>query len=117
MNESVRSTEVVKPKGNGNLRPPWPKGVSANPGGLPAGTKKVKARLRGALIRKLKANPDRIDEIVDGLIAACAEGDAGCQKIAWDRLDGPIISKSDVNLSLRFEKRVHDDEDYGNDSP
>lgn len=108
---------MVNPTSLANLKP-FPAGQSGNPGGLPAGTKRVKTRLRNALIKRLRADPSRIDEIVDGLIAACAEGDAGCQKIAWDRLDGPIIAKSDVNVNLRFEKRIQDDEeDYGNDSP
>jgi hypothetical protein len=113
--EPVTSTELVK--GNGNLRPPWPKGVSQNPGGLPAGTKRVKSRLRNALIRRLKAKPDQIEAIVDGLINACADGDGACQRIAWDRLDGPITAKTDLSVNVTYTKRIVDEEDDDHDSP
>jgi hypothetical protein len=75
--------------------------------GAPRGTKQVKKRLRNALIRKLRAHPDQIDAIVDGLINGCAEGDAACQRIAWDRVDGIQTQKHEhqgaavvVNLIL-----------------
>lgn len=100
--------------GNGGVVPPieyrWPPGSSANPGGLPKGTKHVKKRLRNALIRKLKARPDQIDAIVDGLIAGCAESDAACQRIVWDRVDGILTQKhehqgSAVQVNLIFEDK------------
>ena len=85
-------------------------GVDTAKGGLPKGAVVVKKRLRNALIRKLKAHPEQIDAIVDGLIAGCAEGDAACQRIAWDRVDGLLTQKHEhsgaavqVNLILEGE--------------
>ncbi len=79
---------------NGKHLPPastrFKPGVSGNPDGIPKGTKQVKRRLRSALIRRLKAHPEKINEIVEGLIGGCAEGDGACQRIAWDRLDGVL---------------------------
>ena len=121
--EEAEVTETVKRtvpgKNGGTLMAPWAKGVCQNPGGQPKGTAHVKKRLRSALVKRLKAHPEQIDAIVDGLINACAEGDGACQKIAWDRLDGPIVAKTDMNLKVAYSKRLLDEEDgdSGNDSP
>lgn len=87
----------------------WKQGVSPNPGGLPKGTKKVKTRLRNRLIRRLRAHPEQIDAIVDGLIQGCAEGDAGCQRIAWDRTDGVLEKKVQHTGAVEFNIRGSSD--------
>lgn len=95
----MTDTATASVAGNGHHLPPvetrFQPGVSGNPGGNPRGTKRVKHRLRNALIRRLRDHPERIDMIVEGLISGCAEGDAGCQRIAWDRLDGAVLQKTE----------------------
>lgn len=135
MSEPVKGT--VPGKNGGTLMAPWQKGVSQNPGGMPKGTKVVKKRLRRELVRYLRANPHVIAEIAASLAEEArtrpetiieregkastttikGQGWAQAQKLVWERLDGLLTQQSDVNVNMRFEKRVHDDEDDGNDSP
>lgn len=71
-------------------------GNRANPGGMPKGTKPARRRLRRALVKMIQEDPSRADAIVRGLVNACIEGDAACQRIAWDRLDGVLEKKIDI---------------------
>lgn len=84
-------------------------GVSGNPGGAPRGTPQVKKRLRHALLRRLRDNPDQIDAIVDGLINGCVEGDAACQRLAWDRVDGVLEKQVSVRGSAIVKVIVRGD--------
>lgn len=75
-------------------------GASGNPGGLPRGTKQVKKRLRNELLRYLRDNPDKRMEIVRGLVDGCVGGDAACQRIAWDRVDGVLEKRIDIRARM-----------------
>lgn len=68
--------------------------------GAPRGTKQPKKRLRNDLLRYLRDNPGAKRDVVLGLIEGCATGDGACQRIAWDRIDGPLEKTVNVNARL-----------------
>lgn len=72
-------------------------GTSGNPGGMPKGTKHVRKRLRNELIRYLRDHPEKRRAMIAGLVGGCIEGDAACQRIAWDRVDGAVTQAHEVS--------------------
>jgi hypothetical protein len=39
-------------------------------------------------------------EIVRGLVDGCVGGDAACQRIAWDRVDGVLEKRIDIRARM-----------------
>lgn len=86
------STE--KAPGNGNLKPPWEKGVSGNPKGSDRGK-----RLNTILKELLDVNSGEIDPITQKkltrnqamalkIISKASKGDVKAAREIWDRLEG-----------------------------
>jgi hypothetical protein len=113
-NGSTAEKHAPNGAGNGGVVPPiehrWKPGISPNPGGLPRGTKQVKKRLRNELMRYLRDNPGKKRDIVLGLIAGCEAGDAACQRIAWDRVDGVLEKKIDIRARAIVKVLVRGDD-------
>jgi len=65
-------------------------GVSGNP----SGSRQVS--LIRIVKRKLKENPERLEELADAMITQAA-GNAQYAKELWNRLDGPVATKIEVH--------------------
>lgn len=87
-------------KGNPNprtdhLRPPWPKGVSGNPGGRP------KKLFSQAMEKAL--TPDRADRILATLLAQAEQGNLEAAKLLWGRLEGSEIKRQEEGTPGAFD--------------
>lgn len=98
---------------NRDCKPQWKAGESPNPGGWPRGTHHVKKRLKNALIRYLRDNPEKIPGLVKALVDAGSNPDgvgfSSAQKILWDRIDGILQSQTKLDVNVSFVKRYIDD--------
>lgn len=84
-------------RGNGGSVPPmetrWRPGQSGNPAGRPKGTG-LTDRLRVLLDADDGA---ALERIVRAVIAAAEAGDAAFVRMLWDRLDGPVVSRVELD--------------------
>ena len=83
-----------------NLRPPWPKGKSANPKGAPAGVRI--ARLCDIVeYAKIEVVPgkSRDEAVTESLYAKARKGDARALALWFDRVHGKVTDKVDLSSS------------------
>ena len=76
---------------------PFQPGKSGNPGGRP------KAIIGPELRRQLEANPDDALVITNMLITMARRGDMDAIKFIVDRIDGPLVKKSEVGEPGAFD--------------
>lgn len=91
------------PKGySANLRPPWQKGQSGNPGGRP------KDVLTQALRKKL--SDDEADGILAIVIRLAKQGDMRAVQLLWDRMEGRALDRKEVGQPGAFDaQQIPDD--------
>lgn len=87
-------------KGNPNprtdhLRPPWPKGVSGNPGGRP------KKLFTAAMEKTL--TPERAENILAVLLAQAEQGNLEAAKLLWGRLEGSEVKRQEEGQPGAFD--------------
>lgn len=75
-------------KGKANLKPPWPKGVSGNPGGLPG------TDLAALIARRIFEQCGK--EVSEGMAAQVAKGNAYAFNVLADRAYGKIKDTAQV---------------------
>jgi hypothetical protein len=89
--------EHAKNNGRGRNPPPagyrWKPGQSGNPAGRPKGSG-LTDRLRALLDADDGATAERI---VRAVVAAAEAGDAAFVKLIWDRLDGPVAARVELD--------------------
>jgi hypothetical protein len=100
---------------NKNLRPspPWKKGQSGNPKGRPKGSLSLTEHLKA----QLRANDGaEARAVVVAVVEGAKGGDAALQKLAWDRVDGPVaqrvVLEGELQRMLDTAQRVLPNEHY-----
>lgn len=92
-----------KRRGNpANLRPPWKKGQSGNPGGRPKGSVNLTNRLRAALS---KNDGQLADIVVKKLIHEAAKGKFNHLHEIFDRIDGKVTQRIEIEATIEETKR------------
>lgn len=99
-------------RGNGGSVPPmetrWRPGQSGNPSGRPRGTG-LTDRLRALLE---KDDGAALGRIVQAVVTAAEAGDAAFVRMLWDRLDGPIAARVEVDAEPGSRVVVLPDDEY-----
>ena len=67
-------------------------GQSGNPSGKPKGT----ISLVSAIKKRLRDNPEEVNEIITGFLKNAKAGDVQAMKVLLDRVDGPIVQKAEI---------------------
>ena len=86
--------------------PRYPKGVSGNPGGRVKGV----PDLNRALQKYLRDHPEDVEDIIKGLVSR-AKGDDRALKELWDRKEGPVVQKQQVETTETKLVRLEDEEE------
>lgn len=92
----MSETNTEATPGNGNLRPPFPKGVSGNPKGRPKGAKSRSTIVREWLEMETDGEPN-IDRVMRALIKKASEGDIPAIKEALDSAFGKLTDKQELS--------------------
>lgn len=100
------------------LRPPWKKGQSGNPGGRPKGTGSPLATLRRVLAEE---GEPALERVIRNMLKQAESDDQralGWVKELFDRLDGAVVRKQQLDVTGDKVKVVRlagdeDDEDPG----
>jgi Family of unknown function (DUF5681) len=85
---------VIRPGRNGNVPPVehrWKKGQSGNPDGK---------RLSAELARRIEEEGE-YQRLVEALLERARAGDVRAQELVWDRYEGKLVQKSEVDATQR----------------
>jgi len=112
------TTESTKPKRklSPGLKPPWKKGQSGNPTGLPKGYVQIATLLRRRLV-EASTLPNRekkkvADDIADRMIELALDGHPKFAAMLLDRADGPVTQKVEHSVeesTLKIVKGVDEE--------
>lgn len=92
-----QNTEKKHRRNTSGLKPPWPKGVSGNPGGRPSG-KPLSDALMAAL---LGSDQKDLKAVVKAIVAKGKKGDVQAFNSMRDTIEGKPVQQLDVKGEIK----------------
>lgn len=92
----AQNTEKKHRRNTSGLKPPWPKGVSGNPGGRPAGRP-----ISDELMEALVGPNGKLKSIVAAIVKKACKGDTKAFDSIANRIEGKPVQPHDVQGEIK----------------